>query len=143
MSYSFPIYNWTAYADGLYRSADQDASEDNTINPNFYVVSVDAIGGNAAGNDTTGDGSLATPWATIQKACDTLVAGEGVYIRAGTYTEDISTSPDAGVRGIKPQNSGTLGNPITYEGYPGDAVHTAIIDQASDEFQQNTNRDQG
>jgi len=67
---------------------------------------------------TTGDddnpGTIDLPWQTIQKAADTLVAGDTVYIRAGTYPEQVI-----------PQNSGSAGNTITYAAYPGE---TAIID---------------
>lgn len=42
------------------------------------------------GNDTTGDGSDALPWLTIQKAANTISAAGGhtVMIGAGTYAED-------------------------------------------------------
>jgi parallel beta-helix repeat protein len=38
------------------------------------------------GNDSN-SGSQGYPWKTIQKAADTLVAGQTVYIRSGTYNE--------------------------------------------------------
>jgi hypothetical protein len=67
---------------------------------------------------TTGDddnpGTIDLPWQTIQKATDTLVAGDTVYIRAGTYPEQVI-----------PQNSGSASHYITYAAYPGE---TAIID---------------
>lgn len=63
-------------------------------------------------DDHTGD--LAHPWRTIQKAADTLVAGDTVYVRAGVYNEQVI-----------PQNSGSVGQPITYAAYPGE---TATID---------------
>jgi len=50
----------------------------------------------------------------MQKAANTLAAGDTVYIRAGTYTEQVT-----------PQNSGGAGNTITYAAYPGE---TATID---------------
>jgi hypothetical protein len=62
------------------------------------------------GSDSNpGTGSL--PWKTIQKAADTLAAGERVYIKAGTYKEQ-----------VVPQNSGTQAAYITYAAYPGDRV---------------------
>ena len=68
--------------------------------------------------DPSGDddhpGSLAYPWRTIQKAADTLSAGDTVYIRAGVYQEQVI-----------PQNSGSAGQPITYTAYPGE---TAMLD---------------
>ena len=38
------------------------------------------------GNDTTGNGSFANPWATLQKLLDSAVAStDDCYLRAGTY----------------------------------------------------------
>ncbi|MBU0490885.1 MAG: right-handed parallel beta-helix repeat-containing protein, partial [Chloroflexi bacterium] len=65
------------------------------------------------GNDAN-PGTIARPWQTIQQAADTLVAGDTVYIRAGTYHERVA-----------PQHSGNAGQVITYAAYPGE---TAIID---------------
>jgi hypothetical protein len=62
------------------------------------------------GNDEY-PGSITYPWRTIQKAADTLVAGDTIYIRAGTYSEQVI-----------PQNSGSAGQPITYAAYPGETV---------------------
>jgi hypothetical protein len=59
-------------------------------------------------------GTASQPWRTIQKAANTLVAGDTVYIRAGMYAEQVT-----------PQNSGSTGNTIIYAAYPGE---TATID---------------
>ena len=59
-------------------------------------------------------GSAAQPWLTITKAANTLVAGDTVYVKAGTYEEI-----------VRPVNSGTEGNYITYSAYADDTV---IID---------------
>jgi hypothetical protein len=56
-------------------------------------------------------GTEAQPWRTIQKAANTLDAGDTVYIRAGTYQEQVEAL-----------NSGSGGNYITYAAYPGDTV---------------------
>lgn len=64
--------------------------------------------------DDSNPGTAAHPWRTIQKAANTLIAGNTVYIRAGTYHER-----------VLPQNSGSAGNYITYAAYPGE---TATID---------------
>ena len=68
--------------------------------------------------DTNGDnnnpGTLALPWETIQKAADTMIAGDTVLIRGGVYIERVD-----------PQNSGAPGNEITYRSYPGEQ---AVID---------------
>jgi parallel beta-helix repeat protein len=66
-----------------------------------------------SGNDSN-PGTEAQPWKTIQKAANTLTAGDTVYIKAGSYYER-----------VQPQKSGSAGNYITYTAYPGDTV---IID---------------
>ncbi len=38
------------------------------------------------GNDTSGTGSIDFPWATIGKAVGIVVAGDTIYVRAGTYS---------------------------------------------------------
>jgi parallel beta-helix repeat protein len=63
------------------------------------------------GNDSN-PGTLSSPWRTIAKAANTLVAGDAVNIRAGTYKEQ-----------VKPKNSGTASGFITYAAYPGETVN--------------------
>ena len=60
------------------------------------------VGGTGASDTNPGTASL--PFATIQKASTIAVAGDIVNIRAGIYRET-----------IVPTNSGTSGNPITYQ----------------------------
>ncbi|MEI8287951.1 MAG: carbohydrate-binding protein [Verrucomicrobiota bacterium] len=55
--------------------------------------------------------SLATPWKTIQKAAGTVVAGDTVLIRGGTYRETVT-----------PTNSGTSSLPIVFMPYNSEAV---------------------
>lgn len=76
-----------------------------------------------SGNDSN-PGSKALPWRTIGKAAKTLVAGDTVYIRAGTYKEQ-----------VKPANSGNAGSYITYSAYPGE---TATIDGNGMKLQNHT-----
>jgi len=66
-----------------------------------------------SGNNTN-PGTPSQPWATIQKAASTMVAGDTVYVRAGTYYEQVTLA-----------NSGTSSAKITYAAYPGE---TPIID---------------
>ncbi|OHB62926.1 MAG: hypothetical protein A2Y76_11610 [Planctomycetes bacterium RBG_13_60_9] len=66
---------------------------------------------NTGGSDQNSGLSPTTAWATITKANATMVAGDTVYIRAGTYNQV-----------IRPANSGTAGNPITYKNYANEAV---------------------
>ena len=60
------------------------------------------------------DGSLENPWQTIQKAADTLVAGDTVYIEEGVYAERVVA-----------KQSGSPDKFITYMAYPG---HKSVID---------------
>jgi len=63
----------------------------------------------------TGDdgnvGSEASPWLTIQKAANTSVAGDIIYVKNGTYIE-----------WIRFPNSGSAGNYITFQNYSTDIV---------------------
>jgi MYXO-CTERM domain-containing protein len=61
-----------------------------------------------AGNDA-GTGSATSSFRTIHKAAATAVAGDTVYIHAGTYTESVSLT-----------TSGTPNAWITFSAFPGD-----------------------
>ncbi len=63
----------------------------------FYVAQT--------GNDNN-DGSLNSPWKTIQKAANTVAAGDTVYIRGGTYNEKVVM-----------KTSGQSGAYITFQNY--------------------------
>jgi hypothetical protein len=56
-------------------------------------------------------GSIDRPWKTIAKANQTLIAGDIVYIKEGTYTSQIA-----------PKNSGNSSNSIIYRKCDNDAV---------------------
>jgi len=76
---------------------------ENSLAATYYVAK--------NGNDSN-PGTTALPWLTIQKAADTLVAGDTVYIKAGTYKEVVT-----------PQNSGAPpAQYITYMSYGSDSV---------------------
>ena len=62
------------------------------------------------GNDTN-PGTKAKPWGTIRKAATTLIAGDTVYIKAGTYKEI-----------VVPLRSGSPDKYITYAAFPGSKV---------------------
>lgn len=68
-----------------------------------YYVSTDG--------DDSNPGTLDQPWGTVQKAADTLAAGDTVYIRGGVYRERVA-----------PKRSGEPGRYITYASYPGETV---------------------
>lgn len=77
------------------------------------------------GASDSNPGTELLPWATIQKAANTLLAGQRVYVKAGTYTELAETGIFS-VPAIVLKNSGTPGHPIIFEAFPGDKV---VIDQ--------------
>ncbi len=62
------------------------------------------------GNDNAA-GTINAPFASIQHAVDLAGAGDVVYVRAGTYVEE-----------VKIRNSGQPGNPLTVSAYPGEEV---------------------
>ena len=85
-----------------------------TNNINLYVATT--------GNDSTGNGTEAKPFATIQKSRDyirTLKTSKQftkpviVNIKAGTYEQDKSID-------FTTEDSGTAAQPITYQGYGGE-----------------------
>jgi hypothetical protein len=76
---------------------------------NVYYVST-------SGSDAA-SGAVSAPWRTIKKAVNTVVAGDTVLIRGGTYTEDIRT----GAGGSITVAAGTKSAPITLRNYPGEA----------------------
>ncbi len=69
------------------------------------------------GSDTTGNGSIATPWATINKAALSVSPGDTVYVRGGVYFQQVGIWTD-----------GTATARVTYQSYPGEL---AIIDGAN------------
>lgn len=68
-----------------------------------YYVSTSGSGSNP--------GTLAEPW-DLAKANATLTAGDTAHLLAGTYSSAY----------ISPENSGTAGNPITFQNYLSDLV---------------------
>ena len=65
----------------------------------------------APSGEDSSPGSQAQPWQTLQKAANTLRAGDTVWVRSGTYRER-----------VLPANSGTEGQEIVYAAYPGEVV---------------------
>ncbi|HTA88897.1 MAG TPA: right-handed parallel beta-helix repeat-containing protein, partial [Polyangiaceae bacterium] len=76
------------------------------------------------GNDTSGDGSMGTPWASIGHAQTKAVAGDTVYFRAGkyAYTSGLKTcaSGTDTINAILLSSGGKSGAPIKYWAYPGE-----------------------
>ncbi|UXX81082.1 T9SS type A sorting domain-containing protein [Reichenbachiella carrageenanivorans] len=77
---------------------------------NYYVATT--------GNDSN-NGSLNTPWKTIQKAAAVAGAGDHVYIKKGTYYNNVVIA-----------NSGTSSNWLTFDAFPGDE-HQVILNNAA------------
>lgn len=73
-------------------------------------------------NDSN-SGTEMSPWLTIQKAGRTMVAGDTVFVKAGTYDERVT-----------PSNSGSSGNYINYVAYPGEKVVMRGFDLSSKNY---------
>ncbi len=68
------------------------------------------------GDDAAGDGSIGSPWATLQKAYSAATAGTTIILRGGSY--DLTGSSGIHLSG----RSGTSGNPITIRNHDTEAV---------------------
>jgi parallel beta-helix repeat protein len=77
--------------------------------PAPITVPANAVFVSPNGSDSA-DGSLASPWRTLQRAADAASAGVSVVIRDGTYG------------GFESRRSGSAGSPITFMAYPGESV---------------------
>lgn len=77
-------------------------------------ISFNSIFVATSGDDTTGDGSFGKPYKTITKAVNTAIAGQTIYVRAGTYKENIIFN-----------KSGEKDKNIVLRNYPNE---TAILD---------------
>ncbi len=87
-----------------------------------YYVDTNSIGGTCSDSNA---GTLIQPFCTVHKGVSMAFAGDTVYIRAGTYNEidarnDCADSRNCGT--LYAIRSGTAGSPITFKGYPGDAL---------------------
>ena len=77
--------------------------------PQLLAATIYYVDG-AAGNDSN-PGTQSSPWKTIQKAANTLVAGDKVIVTSGTYNERINET-----------SGGSSGNEIIYQVNTGDTV---------------------
>ncbi len=73
-----------------------------------FYVDKNSIGGTC---NNANAGTVTAPWCSIGKAMATLGAGQRAYIRTATYNEG----------SLRPTNSGTPGNYITFQAYPGES----------------------
>ncbi len=96
------LLSWLLVGVGFFAARDALAAE-------YYV--------SPTGSDSN-PGTLAAPFATIQKGADTAVAGDTVWLRGGTYA---ITTPNTGGAGITFSKSGTSDtNRINYFAYTGE-----------------------
>ncbi|MCB0072106.1 MAG: hypothetical protein KDE20_11635 [Caldilineaceae bacterium] len=68
------------------------------------------------GSDAANGTSTSTPWATLQKAADVAGAGDTVLIRGGAYQQIVEIT-----------KSGTSGNEIVFDAYPGSGTRETVI----------------
>ena len=81
-----------------------------TANAATYYVST-------TGNDSAAGNNINTPFQTIMRAVNVAVAGDTVYIRSGTYHQQLLTN-----------RSGTSTAPILISGYPADLPNRPVLD---------------
>jgi len=83
----------------------------NTFATDYYVAK--------DGNDSN-PGTIDNPFLTITKAANVAVAGDIVYIRAGTYNETLT-----------PLNSGSPGMPIIFQSYSNEKVIISAMENVN------------
>jgi parallel beta-helix repeat protein len=73
----------------------------------------------APGGSDRNPGTVAAPWATIQKALDSVRPGQTIFVRAGTYAENLVVA-----------RGGTAAATVTVRSYPGER---AVLHPAASE----------
>lgn len=74
------------------------------------------------GNDTTGNGSIDTPYSTLHKALQVAVAYDTITLREGTYEGTVDAYNDAcPTKGT--QTARIITPNLTIQGYPGENAH--------------------
>jgi len=86
---------------------------------NYYVA--------PEGSDAAA-GTIGAPWATLDRAFDTALAGDTVFFRGGTYYP--TSESQLGYLA----HSGTAGSPICFFNYPGETPIIDCINVTSDSF---------
>lgn len=108
-------------------SATFSATNNNGTDSVVLTVTVDpAVSGPSryiatTGNDSTGDGSISSPWRTLQKGIDSITAGDTLYLRGGTYAGGV----------VKSGTVGTAANPITVKAYQSEFVQIGTWNMSS------------
>ena len=87
----------------------------NTVRTRIETDQIPSIGRSLyvaiTGSDASGDGSEANPWRTIQRAANSALPGDTVYVKAGTYNEAVYIT-----------SSGASNNYITFRNFGTDLV---------------------
>lgn len=84
--------------------------DEDCLGDDIFFVDRDSIGGSCSDDSS---GTQSEPWCSIAEANNRLLAGQTVYLRAGTYTDET----------ISPQNSGSGDSArITYINYADETV---------------------
>lgn len=96
----------TLYGDENFKQEILKDSDD-TISDNALYVSPDG--------DDRNNGTISSPFQTVQKALNVVSAGQTIYLRNGTYTAS-----------LKFKKSGTKGNYITLRNYPGEKPYLTM-----------------
>ena len=99
------LYHVRAYA---WNAAGISYGEDVTFTASYSDYYVDKTDPSCS---DAGPGTLGTPFCTIGQAAGIAVAGQTIYVLAGTYAETVNGA-----------NSGSAGLPITYSASPGVTV---------------------
>lgn len=98
-NYTFPsagaktLYAWAKDAAG-----NVSLSSSDTITITLEVATVNTFYISPSGNDTSGDGSINSPWKSLYKACSSVTtSGKTIHVKAGTYIETQSCNLAVGV----------------------------------------------
>nr|MBI4156194.1 DUF4082 domain-containing protein [Candidatus Woesearchaeota archaeon] len=88
---SFPsnVYSASNYWVDVAFTTSTTTSTTTTTTGNTYYVST-------TGNDITGIGSIGNPWKTIKYGYAHIASGDTLYIRGGTYDENVDIDPPSG-----------------------------------------------
>jgi hypothetical protein len=102
---SFTNFTASSGTDNLELDLDNDATADATDSSTIRISGAtgDVYYVRKSGSDANDGASPATAWLTVDKAANTLVAGDWVYVGAGVYDEQVT-----------PANSGTASDPIRF-----------------------------
>jgi hypothetical protein len=90
------------------------------------------------GNDTTGNGSSGTPWQTIQRAADTMVAGDTAFIKGNLSYTGSNNCSFGSPRVVCQPRSGDSSNYITYTAWPDTGTPTIYLPGAGAGFDLNS-----